>query len=124
MSNIKILNIDQEVNNITNISDSTSSKITFKKSWKVTTENEIAGILKKIIKPKKSWSSQIIRSIKKVQEQNLIIQLVELLDQDWKVNLEEKANMFLTNIKYKNDKYNFDKNYYKILILRLIQAYI
>lgn len=68
-----MLDTGQKVNNTTSASDLTFSKITSRKGQKITIKNEIAETSKKIIEPRKSWSSQIIRPRKKTQDQNLIV---------------------------------------------------
>ncbi len=51
-----------------------------------------------------------------------MVQLVELLDCDWEVNLEERANAFLTNIECEDDDHNSDEDPYRIIASRLIQV--
>lgn len=49
---------------------------------------------------------------------------MKLLNYDWKVNLEEKINAFLINIKNKDNNHNVDKDLYRIMASRLIQAHV
>ncbi len=93
-----------------------------RKGQKVTTRNETAGTSKETTEPRKSQSCRTIRPTEKAPDQNLIVQLVELLDRDWEVNSEERANAFLTNIECEDDDHNSDEDPYRILASRLIQA--
>ena len=117
-----MLDAGRKASNTAGASKSTPSKVTSRKSRKVTTRNETAGTSKETTEPRKSRSGRTIRLTEKAQDQNLIVQLVELLDRDWEVNSEEKANAFLTNIECEDDDHNSDEDPYRILASRLIQA--
>lgn len=118
-SNTQILDAGRKVNNTVGASKSIPSKVTSRKSRKVTIRNETAETS---TEPRKSRSGRAIRTTEKAQDQSLIVQLMELLDCDWEVNSEERTNAFLTNIKCKNDDQNSDEDPYRILASRLIQT--
>ena len=122
MSDTQMLDAGRKVSNTAGASKSTPSKVTSRNGRKVTTRNETAGTSKETTEPRKSRSGRTIRLTEKAQDQNLIVQLVELLDRDWEVNSEEKANAFLTNIECEDDDHNSDEDPYRILASRLIQA--